>query len=172
MPVEYEPAGAYRLSGVHRLSADLPRWINTTMSSMLYVSNAAVVASEQFDGELVVIQFDTGRYFSLSGMAMPAWQLLQSPVTRDAMLFALSQAAGDTAPEPAELASQLDALIEQLVAEALLIEAEAPGIAAVIEPFNYAAPRVDIYSDLADLVSLDPIHDVDAMMGWPRTGAA
>lgn len=142
------------------------------MSTSTYVINALVVAFEEFGGELVVIQFDTGKYFSLGGVAVPAWHMLQSPATREALVAALSQAAGDTAPEPGELLSQLDGLIDRLVAEGLIIESDAPGIAPVTEPFIYAPASMETYSDLADLVSLDPIHDVDAMMGWPRRGAA
>ena len=29
------------------------------------------------------------------------------------------------------------------------------------------APRVDVFDDLADLILLDPIHDVNEKMGWP-----
>ena len=35
---------------------------------------------------------------------------------------------------------------------------------------RFAPPRISKYTDLQHLIALDPIHDVDAGLGWPRPG--
>lgn len=142
------------------------------MSTEACVINFPVVAAEQFGDEIVVIQFDTGRYFSLGGVAQQVWHLLQTPVTPQAMVGALSEAAGATAPDPAALLNEITTLTDRLVAEGLVLATDATGPMTPIGSFAYAPASLEAYSDLADLVSIDPIHDVDAMMGWPRVGAA
>ncbi|WP_368415328.1 hypothetical protein [Falsiroseomonas sp.] len=142
------------------------------MSVQAYVCNFDVVAAERFEIELVVIQFDTGKYFSIRGVALQLWDMLQGPVTPEAMLVALSDGAGATSPGAEALATEIAAIIERFATEALIVPADAPGPAPVLQAFVHAPAVIEAYTDLADLVSLDPIHDVNAMMGWPRAGTA
>jgi len=142
------------------------------MSSGIYVINVRSVAAEQFGDELVVIQFDSGKYYSLGGLAVQVWELLHAPVAITSIINALADAAGATSPGDEALTREVQDLGKQFAAEGLITEAEAPGVTPTLAAFQYAPATVEIYSDLADLVSIDPVHDVDAMIGWPRTGAA
>jgi hypothetical protein len=140
------------------------------MPSECHVCNYEMLAAEQFDGDLVVINFESGKYFSIGGVAVQAWEILQTPATPEALLAALSDAAGATSPGLEVLTAEIAAIIERFAAEGLIIPADSPGQVPMLEPFAYAPAVIEAYSDLADLVSLDPIHDVNAMMGWPRAG--
>jgi len=31
----------------------------------------------------------------------------------------------------------------------------------------FATPVVEVFNDLADLIAIDPVHEVDASAGWP-----
>jgi hypothetical protein len=136
---------------------------------MYYKQNDEHVAAEEFDGEFVLINFARGRYFSLRHSAVDVWRQFRngaSPaevVERARERFAL---AGDDARE------QLARCIQTLIDEDLLCEAEAAG--PVVDAWSgaaWAAPSVEVYSDLQDLIVLDPIHEVDDAGGWPRRAA-
>ena len=71
----------------------------------------------------------------------------------------------------------VDALLAELLAESLLAPAEcisagAPGVdsnersAGELPPFM--PPLLEKFTDMADLLLLDPIHEVDAETGWPQ----
>jgi hypothetical protein len=42
-----------------------------------------------------------------------------------------------------------------------------PAIAAVLKAAS-GLPKVETFSDLADLIKADPIHDVEETAGWPN----
>jgi hypothetical protein len=71
------------------------------------------------DDEIVVMQLDTGVFFSLSGTGRAIWLLLDGTRDRAALLAALAESYDQTADE---LAPEVDAFIAQLI-EAGLIEA-------------------------------------------------
>lgn len=70
------------------------------------------------DDEIVVMQLDTGVFFSLSGTARTIWQLLDGTRDRTALLAALAESYDRAA---ADLAPEADAFLAQL-SEAGLIE--------------------------------------------------
>jgi hypothetical protein len=37
----------------------------------------------------------------------------------------------------------------------------------MIERTPFDIPIIEIYDDMKELLSLDPIHDVDSIQGWP-----
>jgi hypothetical protein len=75
---------------------------------------------------------------------------------------------------PDELETVLIDFLEELVVEKLLIpvdtdgEARAPNTEAVVTRAPFDAPVLEKYTDMQDLVLLDPVHDFDAAEGWPR----
>jgi len=124
-----------------------------------WIANIAVVAAEDFDGETVVINFETGRYFSLGGAATWIWRSLERGAS-----------VGDVAAQaPPEARPAIARAFETLAAEGLTIPAaQAPAPVADMAPEPWSAPRIEVFSDLAELVALDPVHEVNAMMGWPH----
>jgi hypothetical protein len=144
------------------------------MAGVRYALNPQVL-HEAIDGEVIVIDLATGSYYSLRGSAADVWQLLAgSPGATSAELVgALAQRyeSDDTEMEPA-----VSRFIEQLSEENLVagIDGSTPprAAAAFPEPEGAAArafdpPVLEKYTDMQDLVLLDPVHEVD-QTGWPR----
>ena len=136
---------------------------------MFYRHNDEHVAAEEFDGEFVLIHFARGTYFSLRHAAVDVWRQFRNgadPVVvagRICERFSITAESG-----PAELKR----CIQELIDQNLLCEVEAPG--PPVEDWSskaWAAPAVEVYSDLQDLIVLDPVHEVDATTGWPRRAA-
>jgi hypothetical protein len=132
----------------------------------LYQINATATASEEFDGETVVIQFRKGTYSVLSGSAPGIFAMLTSPVSLAAICAALSTGGG---AQSDGLQSEVEGFVTQLLAAELVVERPADKTAipdAMTEP--YSPPKIETFEDLADLMKIDPVHEVDMELGWPR----
>lgn len=133
------------------------------------VANSEATAAENFAGETVVIHFERGTYFSLRGSAGLIWSLLQTPTS----IAAVVKAARDgSAIDPEGLEIQLTAFVAQL-SEQDLIKASSE---AAVQPalseeslVSLAAPaNLEVFDDLAELITMDPVHEIDTLTGWPH----
>ena len=126
-----------------------------------WTANTEMVAAEDFDGETVIINFETGRYFSLGGAATWIWDQLASG----------ARVADLAARAPADATREIVDAIGTLAAEGLVVAAPHASGPVAEAPAPWSTPSIEIFSDLAELVALDPVHEVNAMMGWPHRAA-
>jgi hypothetical protein len=132
----------------------------------VYTIAGEEIIYESFDGDAVVLDIGTGKYFGFSDLGSCAWEALASQVPASAIL-------GLGAGTNKISAADLDAFVEHLLEFRLLVPAPdkagealsddmAARFAGVKEPLT-----VERHDELADLLQADPIHDVDEAMGWP-----
>ena len=138
-----------------------------------YKVNAPDVAWEAFDGEVVIINLQSGHYFSARGSAALIWQALAagaSPAEIDVRMASAFDAPASAMQGP------VGAFIGDLLERALIVPrpAEEAGTAQPPPDGAPAAPKVpfsppvlDTYADMQDILLLDPIHEVDDQ-GWPH----
>lgn len=122
------------------------------------------VASEDFDGEFVVLDLASGKYFGLSGGSALVWRAILAGHSVETLAANLAE---DDARR-AEIASLIATLVENDLIVASNDDRVAPAghaaeLAGVEGPF-----LVEMFDDLADLMLTDPIHDVDQEAGWPK----
>ena len=140
---------------------------------MTYRINAPSVVHQTIDGETVVINLARGFYYSLEGSAAEIWSGITQGM-RDADLVDLVR--GSYEGEADLLETAVRGVLEELREEELIVPDEtatSPGLrlgAAASQgrarrPF--APPLLRKYSDLHDLLLLDPVHQVDEA-GWPE----
>src|SRR4029077_6845299 len=137
----------------------------------LFKPNAPAVVSEIIDGEAVIMHLKSGNYYSTEHVGSQIWAWLEQGLSRSQILDCL---ASRYATAPAALAASLDAFLAELVAQDLVGEVAGEPAKSVLPepaPINcdarpFAAPVLNVYSDMKDLLLLDPIHDVDNI-GWP-----
>lgn len=136
--------------------------------------NAPDVINETIENEAIILHLGTGRYYSARGCGAQAWSWLSEavPVSRVVQLLASTYDADRQLIE-----TELDKFIGDLQAEGLLVETTdaAPG-PAVPENANgsrlpFEPPVIECYTDLQDLLLLDPVHEVDASQGWPHVAS-
>jgi hypothetical protein len=140
----------------------------------LQVSGPHVVHDE-IDGEVVVINFATGSYYSLTATAVPIWALLRSGATAEEAVAVIE--AG-FATDGHDVAAAVQAFLTELEREGLIAAAptgDGPdGSAVAASPSTaaepYVAPVVEKFTDMEDLILLDPVHDV-SQAGWPNAAA-
>ena len=120
------------------------------------------VVSETIDGEVVAIDLESGRYYSLEGPAARAWEAIQTGQDVDGIVAAVAAEASVSADETL---ADVAAFLAELEAEGLLVGGNGSGPPA---PGPGRVPLVlHRYTDMQDLIVLDPIHDVDET-GWPN----
>jgi hypothetical protein len=133
--------------------------------------NSPKVTHETVDDEVVIINLDSGSYYSMSGIGAAIWSLIDSGASIDE---AAAHAAGRYAGEAESIRAGLIALVKELHGEALIV-ADAnrtPEPVAATESVDgdrpaFVAPTLQKFTDMQDLLLLDPIHDVTED-GWPH----
>ncbi len=122
------------------------------------------VVSEIIDGELIVLDLVAGRYHATDGVGAVIWRLVTDGVDEASAIAALTE---QWPSEP--VAESVRAFLDTLVEGGLLIPATysegAPQSVSLAET-PWSVPQLNSYDDLADMIQLDPIHDV-ADSGWP-----
>lgn len=144
---------------------------------------------ETFDDEIIIINMVTGSYYSLDATALGIWNLLQGQQSLSHVVRATQNAYQDDAET---IESTVTKLVEELEGEGLLVRinaTDAPVAAAPTAsapaastsddgnaPHNgttpdsrppFQAPKLTKFTDMQELLLLDPIHEVDEM-GWPH----
>jgi hypothetical protein len=64
------------------------------------------------------------------------------------------------------------AFIDELVGAGVVVEGPGADPAATAAwPAAYAAPGLERYDEIADIMAVDPVHEVDESQGWPHRSA-
>ncbi len=122
------------------------------------------IVHETIDGESIVIDLETGVYFSLTGSAPEIWRLLVEGCSPAAVADAFASGRGDA---PAVL-DAVHRLVEQLCEAQLLFPDPTPREEPRPDPQGTWEPPVfETYTDMEYFLLLDPVHDVQAA-GWPH----
>jgi Coenzyme PQQ synthesis protein D (PqqD) len=137
------------------------------------------VIFETIEGETVIVDLGTGSYFSLVGAGSIVWTELTAGRSLDEILTRLNF---EFDAVPREIEKAVSDLLQELVCEGLIIAVqtaaadprsvesppghldERPSSKRTFEP-----PRLQKFSDMQELLLLDPVHDVDST-GWPHAG--
>lgn len=128
------------------------------------------IVHQLVDGEVVAINMNSGVYYSLQGSAAVVWSAVERGAGADGIVAELS--ARYTGPV-LEIRSAVEAFLAELAGESLI----APGAGAAVgsapasPPSSakpaFQAPRLEKFSDMSQMLLLDPVHDVDQQAGWP-----
>lgn len=139
-----------------------------------YRLNSPNVLREYFDGELVVVNLETGTYYSIEKLGAEIWRLLEMGNSSAAVVATLCEKHKRSAQECEE---RVFDFLEKLTANNLLIEQDSQpdqtdqenldAAALALKNTSFDPPEVRVCSDMQDLLLLDPIHDVDSA-GWPQ----
>lgn len=133
------------------------------------------VVYEVFDEEVVVLDLESGSYYSLRASAAWIFQAAVGGASSGSIAAAFARGDADCAGDRADVHAEVGAFLDSLVAEDLLVAQ--PGPAASEARFElpgdagpFTPPLFEKFTDMQDLLLLDPIHDVDET-GWPRAVA-
>ena len=143
------------------------------MDNQRFRINTPTVTHETIDGEAVIINLDSGNYYSLVDAGSLIWALVDRGASANEVQDLLQQSyQGDAT----DIDRGVQELLGQLQQENLIVpvdETAAADLADVLPSSNghekpsFNAPSLNKFSDMQELLLLDPIHDVDEA-GWPK----
>ena len=133
---------------------------------MYYRIPIAKIAHELIDGEVIIIHFDSGNYYSLKGVAAHLWDMIAKGASQEQTYAAFKILTP-------EQQGEIDKFFEYLISENLVVVSEAApgdlpsGTPCAGKNLDYESPKIDKYQDMQQLLAVDPIHEV-AEEGWPK----
>ena len=139
------------------------------MTNEVYRVNGPRVISENIDGELILVHMEKGTYYSTDEVGAELWRLIEMGCRVSDMFDAL-HSQYDAGPE--QIANAISTFLTRLRDEDLITIDETPGANAAPKwalsdvRRAFRMPELHSYRDMQDMLSLDPIHDVEAA-GWP-----
>jgi Coenzyme PQQ synthesis protein D (PqqD) len=138
---------------------------------MRYRVNAPQVIHETIDDETIVINLDSGTYYSLRGTGAEIWSMLFSSLSADEVVSELLRRHEGDADK---VRAAVGDLVDELCADRLLLPDDEADPAPPIAVFDgvrsaFEPPQFERFSDMEHLIAIDPIHEVDPAKGWPQT---
>jgi hypothetical protein len=142
---------------------------------MSFRINRPIVVDEVFDDEVVIIHFDTGNYYSLDSVGTEIWGLIESGASVGEIVASLAQRYDGSHADLEEATTRfvVELQDEDLVAAStpknpttLQGDEKRSEAAPATSGRHFRAPVISRYTDMQDLLLLDPIHEVDED-GWP-----
>jgi hypothetical protein len=141
------------------------------MNNRYFRINEPDASTEDFQTEILAVNLKNGHYHSIRGTAVPIWRLLMAGhnVQSVSNLFASKYGV-----ELSKAQNTVESLVKELETADLIVPGTAPESPAEDSPAwlatfsgEFSEPLLESYTDMQDLLLLDPIHDVDAE-GWPK----
>jgi Coenzyme PQQ synthesis protein D (PqqD) len=128
------------------------------------------VIHRMIDDEVVMIDLETGNYFTFGGSATRIWACIEAGMSlRDTLEHLQESFEGD----PSVMKQGIRWLLDQLLEENLIVPTDEPprrsvSVASEGDRQDYSDPAFERYDDMADLILLDPVHEIDQEEGWPK----
>ena len=156
----------------HHISYEEEQTMN---SPVRFRINTPTVIHETIDNEVVMIDFDSGKYYSLDKVGADIWRFIEGDEMVGEIVEVLTQRYEGSR---AVVENAVNQLIAELQQENLIVpdKAEEPESIRELEVRaeagseterpSFEAPILYKYTDMQDLLLLDPIHEVDET-GWP-----
>ena len=144
------------------------------MADGLFVINPCLM-HETIEGETIMINCETGNYYSLNSVGSAIWRAIEANAAPDQIVRFI---VGRYEAPLDEIRAAVSDFLTELEREELVVPGRAAGEPrlellavdpTVASPFR--RPSLEKHTDMQDLILLDPVHEVDPQRGWPHAGA-
>jgi hypothetical protein len=150
--------------------------IKIMIQNQLCRINYPQVVCEAIDGEVVIVHLERGYYFSLLKTGAEVWAGIEQQQSQMAIT---DQFVAKYDASSAEISAAIATFFDALQTEALIVPDLSPAEIAPIIPvpenlakLPFEPPLLEKFTDMEDLLLLDPIHEVNVEAGWPVAKAA
>jgi hypothetical protein len=142
---------------------------------MRYQVNAPQVIAETVAEETMIVDLSSGHYFNLQGAGADVWEYIERETSLPVIV---AQLEGRYVADEGEIEAAVIRLIGELEGENLIVPANGDGLgvqevvlSGVGDRVPFPAPVLSKFTDMQDIILLDPVHEVDAR-GWPHAAPA
>ena len=134
---------------------------------IIFWINTPAVIWEKIEQEIIAINLENGFYYDISGVSATIWQLIACFSYQDIIL----QLAKHYDVKLEVIKADVNFFLKTLEEEKLMVFSDELSSLEVPEAFhfptNYTKPVLNKYTDMENLLLIDPIHEVDEH-GWPN----
>jgi len=137
--------------------------------------NSLKIVHETIDGEVIIINFESGNYYSLNSVGKDIWSCIE----RNSMLTEIvDEIVSKYQGNPEGIKEAVTQLLVDLEQEELIVldqekkkesikeSSKKLEIKNGEEKLKFEKPGFSKYTDMKEMLLLDPIHEVDET-GWP-----
>ena len=135
-----------------------------------YQIDRSRIIFEQFEDETVLVNTESGYYYSLSASGSEILTLLEHGCSVDDLSIVLFGESDDSL----ERRNLVEKFVDRLAGECILIERNSDRSNPAPAPPRYGSgrsfvpPVLERFDDVRDLLLIDPVHQVDREYGWPK----
>ncbi len=137
--------------------------------------NTPVVVCEVVGGESILIHFDKGSYYSSD---QEGARIIDGLATGQSLQVLTGELSNRSGAPMTSVTAVVNRFLQLLLDEDIIRPTQETSSSKIELPVDedlyaqyvatgHPVPHLETYTDLKDLLILDPIHDVDAA-GWPR----
>jgi hypothetical protein len=140
------------------------------MNSELYFKiNAPSIIWEVIETEIIVINMDNGYYYDVSGLSASIWRMIENGLS---YVDIINEIAHHYNKSVVGIQPDINFFLCTLEEENLIVRIDEKGTALVnqvvdLSGVEYTPPALKKYTDMENLLLIDPIHEVDEH-GWPN----
>ena len=138
--------------------------------------NSSKIVHDAIDGEVIIINFDTGVYYSLNAVCKEVWSSIEK---NSAFAEIVNEIGNKYLGNIEDFEQAVSQLLIDLEKEELIISDKSESDSSLQisrepesgkEKMKFEKPVFRKYTDMKEMLLLDPIHEVDET-GWPATKA-
>ena len=141
---------------------------------MKFKINTPNIVHELIDEEVIIVNLKKGDYYSLLSTSAEVWTGIEQGQSLAQIVAQLTQ---NYQEEPEVIVQGVQLFIEQLIEEGIITELAGDIQEEDISSHGFSnngidkplfeMPKLSKYTDMEDLLALDPIHEVNET-GWPN----
>ena len=126
-----------------------------------YKVNSPGVIHDEIDSEVVIVDLNIGHYFRINKASSQLWNLIIKGNTISQILTYCENRS--------ELQIDIEEIVQNLLNLQIICKAdEQSNPITELPKWKYTKFEIEKFTDLEDILGLDPIHEVDEEKGWPN----
>lgn len=130
---------------------------------MSYQIEQKAIVHETIDEEVVIINFASGNYYSLTGVGAFVWNILNhGPSSIENIIYAVMDSC-DIQEE--FIKSDINSFFSELIREGLVKKLDLDSTSSLQRAEaikkSYQTPVLEIHTDMKEVIVLDPVHEID-----------
>lgn len=135
--------------------------------NIIFRINTPAVIWEEIEQEIIAINLENGFYYDISGLSATIWKMLEYYSYQEIIL----KLAEHYDLKAEEIKPDVNFFLKTLEDEKLMVFADKLLAKETQGPYyfpkSYTKPVLNKYTDMENLLLIDPIHEVDEH-GWPN----
>ena len=124
--------------------------------------DSARCAHDSIGGETVVIDTASGRLLMITGFGSTVWDALVDGADEQGLVDEVARRYD------ADAAALVTSFIGDLRDRGFVVESDDPVREPAGWPDAFVPPGLESFDEIAEIMTMDPVHDVDVNLGWPR----